>query len=111
MRGILGQSAALPCHVDQDNCGEIYVITISKQDRDDRWTRIYLYADNVEKPLSHLVGRASFSLNKNEAQLIINQLKSGDDSLYKVRLFIQTTVKFDKNQSASNLLFTKIHFF
>ena len=80
-----GQSVALPCHVDQNECGEVYFLTWTKLERDDRWSRIYIFADNVEKPLRDLTGRARFSLNKNEAQLAINHLKGSDEALYKVR--------------------------
>ncbi|CAG2160554.1 unnamed protein product [Oppiella nova] len=83
VKGVAGQSAALPCHIDQAQCGEVYFLTWTKLERDDRWSRIYIFADNVEKPLRDLSGRARFSLHKSEAQLSINQLKSGDEALYK----------------------------
>jgi len=47
-------------------------------------SRIYIFADNVEKPLRDLSGRARFSIHKNEAQLSINQLKGTDEAIYKV---------------------------
>ncbi|CAG2100240.1 unnamed protein product [Medioppia subpectinata] len=83
VKGVAGQSASLPCHIDQKACGEVYFLTWTKQERDDRWSRIYIFADNVEKPLRDLSGRARFSLHKSEAQLSINQLKAGDEALYK----------------------------
>ncbi len=85
VKGIVGQSASLPCHIDQENCGEVYFLTWTKRERDDRWTRVYIYTDNRDVPLRDLSGRARFSLNKNESKLVINQLKNGDESLYKVR--------------------------
>jgi len=85
VKGTLGENVFLPCHVDQDNCGDVYFITWTKYEKDDHWSRIYLYADNVEKPLRDLAGRAKFSIQRNEAHLSINRLKDNDESLYKVR--------------------------
>lgn len=86
VRGIAGQSVALPCHVDQNECGEVYFLTWTKLERDEHWSRIYIYAEQHEKPMKDLIGRAKFILNKTEAELSINELKSGDEAIYKVSI-------------------------
>ena len=85
VKGVADQSASLPCYIDEINCGAIYFLTWSKLERDERWSRIYVYSDdNVNKPLSSLAGRARFTMQKSEAQLVINSLKPSDEALYKV---------------------------
>lgn len=85
VKGVVAQSASLPCFIDEANCGAIYFLTWSKQEHDDQWSRIYIYSDdNVNKPVNSLAGRARFSRQKSEAQLVINLLKPSDEALYKV---------------------------
>lgn len=80
----MGEDVILPCNVDQESCGEVYFITWTKYEKEDRWSRIYLYSDKVEKPLRDLAGRASFNVQKTQAKLTINQLTDDDSTLYKV---------------------------
>ena len=85
MKGVAGQTASLPCYIDEANCGDIYFLTWSKLDREEKWSRIWVYSDeNVNKALSNLAGRARFSKESAKAQLIINGLTPADESLYKV---------------------------
>lgn len=85
VKGVAGQAASLPCYIDEANCGDIYFLTWSKLDRDEKWSRIWVYSDdNVNKPLSNLAGRAQFSKESSKAQLLINSLTPSDESLYKV---------------------------
>ncbi|RWS25955.1 neuromusculin-like protein [Leptotrombidium deliense] len=88
IRGVLGSKAELPCRVDLNKCGDIHFITWTKSDQgkvdSDSWTRIYLYSDNVNKPLRDLVNRADFGLNGNNGTfLVIDKLKLTDESFYK----------------------------
>ncbi|KAI2799613.1 hypothetical protein BLOT_011519, partial [Blomia tropicalis] len=85
VKGIAGSTASLPCYIDEANCGAIYFLTWSKLERDERWSRIYVYSDdNVNKPLNSLAGRARFSMqNKSRGQLEVSLLKPSDESLYK----------------------------
>lgn len=87
VKGIAHQSVSLPCYINEENCGAIYFLTWSRLEKDDRWSRIWVYSDdNVNKALSSLQGRAIFSKQKSEARLVINSLKSSDEAFYKVRI-------------------------
>lgn len=84
VKGVVGGTVSLSCHVDTANCGEVYFITWTKHVKEDSWTRIYLYTgDAVEKPLRDLAGRAEFTINPDGAKLTIEQLRLSDESLYK----------------------------
>ncbi|KAF7488474.1 Hemicentin-2 [Sarcoptes scabiei] len=84
VKGIAHQSVSLPCYINEENCGAIYFLTWSRLEKDDRWSRIWVYSDdNVNKALSSLQGRAIFSKQKSEARLVINSLKSSDEAFYK----------------------------
>lgn len=87
VKGVSHQSASLPCYIDEENCGAIYFLTWSRLEKDDRWSRIWVYSDdNVNKALNTLTGRAIFTKQKSEARLVINSLKPSDEAFYKVSL-------------------------
>lgn len=74
--GVVGQVAKLPCDVDVHRCGNVYFITWTKN-VSDVWKRIYLYSNDVEKPLQELANpdRADFFLNESRAQLHIKPVR------------------------------------
>lgn len=61
----------------------MYFITWTKLVGGDNWTRVYLFAEGTDKPLRDLVGRARFTIDKKKARLDINDLRYGDESIYK----------------------------
>lgn len=82
--GVVGQVAKLPCDVDVHRCGNVYFITWTKN-VSDVWKRIYLYSNDVEKPLQELANpdRADFFLNESRAQLHIKPVRLADEGQYK----------------------------
>ncbi|XP_042146876.1 hemicentin-2 isoform X4 [Ixodes scapularis] len=82
--GLVGESVRLPCDVDVKRCGNVYFITWTKN-VSDVWKRIYLYSNDVEKPLQELANpdRADFFLRNSTAQLEIFPLRLADEGQYK----------------------------
>ncbi|XP_022252997.1 hemicentin-1-like isoform X2 [Limulus polyphemus] len=82
--GLLGEAAELPCNVDVASCGEVYFITWTKNTTSE-WKRLYLYSDDVEKPLQELANpdRADFVVEKSTAHLRISPLRMEDEGNYK----------------------------
>ncbi|XP_076322359.1 hemicentin-1-like isoform X2 [Tachypleus tridentatus] len=82
--GLVEESAELPCNVDVASCGEVYFITWTKNMSSD-WKRLYLYSDDVEKPLQELANpdRADFIVQESTAHLIISPLRMEDEGSYK----------------------------
>ncbi|XP_013792653.2 cell surface A33 antigen-like [Limulus polyphemus] len=82
--GLVGESALLPCNVDVASCGEVYFITWTKNTSTE-WKRLYLYSDDVEKPLQELANpdRADFMVEESTAYLRISPLEMDDEGSYK----------------------------
>ncbi|XP_076371726.1 B-cell receptor CD22-like isoform X2 [Tachypleus tridentatus] len=82
--GLVGESALLPCNVDVALCGEVYFITWTKNTSIE-WKRIYLYSDDVKKPLQELANpdRADFRVEESAAYLRISPLEMEDEGSYK----------------------------
>lgn len=55
-----------------------------KREESDNWPRVYVYSEQLNKPLKDLANRAKFELEpKKGAFLIIDTLKYSDEANYK----------------------------
>ncbi|XP_053205709.1 uncharacterized protein LOC128390045 isoform X4 [Panonychus citri] len=107
IKGLVGDKVSIPCNINTADCGEVYFVAWTKNkvldENSETWSRVYMYSESINKPLSELSNRAVFqvsSLSPSSASsssstssasqeeggggnLLIEKLKLTDEAYYK----------------------------
>ncbi|XP_015793574.1 hemicentin-2 isoform X3 [Tetranychus urticae] len=86
--GLLGDKVSIPCTINTDDCGEVYFVAWTKNtvldENSETWSRVYMYSENINKPLRELSSRAAFQVEPSKGgNLVIDKLKYSDEAYYK----------------------------
>lgn len=99
-KALAGTQLELPCLVDQNNCGDVYYITWTRQSAAQsvaqQWSRVYLFTGSTDssphKQFGDLLNRSTFHMPQQQpssswsssvAKLVIDDTKLTDEALYK----------------------------